>query len=192
MKENTITESFWYNQLIEDCRDLITEVEFTSRWTLVEGYHSLGSRILQENENFERAKIYGQGICNAIAESLGKRPRTIYYAIQFAKEYPDLNLLPEGKNTSWHHIINKYLTNGKDKAIIKKADLYRMIKEIKELLEYEWQDAHQELMQNDTLKHIYERSKSKCEFIRYLQDQVNKITEGLKERQGLPAKKEVM
>ena len=103
---------YWYTSLIEDCKDLITEVEFTSRWTLIQGYHTLGSRILQENDNFERAKIYNQDIVQRIAESLGRKPRTIYYAIQFAREYPDLNLLPEGKNCSWHMIINKYLTSG--------------------------------------------------------------------------------
>ena len=173
----------WYNQLIEDCKDLIIEVEFTSRWTLIEGYHSLGSRILQENENFERDKIYGEGICNVVAQSLGKRPRTIYYAIQFAKEYPDLNLLPEGKNTSWHHIVNKYLTNGTEKKVVKKADLYRMIKEIKELLEHEWQEANQEVnsvgIQTGEHDLIYQ---SRCEYIRYLQDQVNKITGELNDK----------
>jgi len=107
-----ITES-WYNSLIEELKDLLVETEFTSRWTLIEGYHTLGSRILKENDNFERVKIYNQGICNAVAESLQRKPRTIYYAMQFASKYPDLNLLPEGKNISWWHIINKYLTTPK-------------------------------------------------------------------------------
>ncbi len=167
----------WFIQLVDECKDIVTETEFTSRWTLVEGYHSLGSRILQENNNFERAKIYGEGICNAVAESLGKRSRTIYYAIQFAKEYPDLNLLPEAKNTSWHHIVNKYLTDGNDRVTIKKADLAKMIKEIKGLLQTEWLKSNQEASINtDMVQAHYE---SLCEFIRYLQDQVNKITEGL-------------
>ena len=174
---------FWYTSLIEDCKDLITEVEFTSRWTLIEGYHSLGFRILQENENFERAKIYGQDIVQRIAESLQKRPRTIYYAVQFAKEYPDLNLLPEGKNISWSHIVNKYLTDGTEKKTVKKTDLYRMIKEIKDLLETEYLKAHQESIRKwqevGVVNNSYEIQK--VEFIRYLQDQVNKIVEGLNE-----------
>ena len=169
----------WYEALIEDCKDLITEVEFTSRWTLIEGYHSLGSRILQENENFDRAKIYGQGICNAIAESLGRRPRTIYYAMQFAKEYPDLNLLPEGKNISWSHVVNKYLTDGTEKKIVKKADLYKMIREIKELLEKEYLLAKQDFISSGKAGNMDLCESSQCTFIRYLQDQVNKITGGL-------------
>lgn len=164
----------WFISLVDECKDILTETEFTSRWALVEGYHSLGKRILQENENFERAKIYGEGICNGVAQSLGKRPRTIYYAMQFAREYPALNLLPEGKNTSWHHIINKYLTDGTEKKVVKKADLYRMIKEIKELLETELKKELQ-LVNNGEVA----INKSNVEFIRYLQDQIGKITEEL-------------
>ena len=169
-----ITES-WYNHLIEELNDIITETSFTSRWTLVEGYHQVGVRIFQENDNFERAKIYNEKILQRIAKSLGKSERTLYYAVQFAKMYPDLNLLDCGKNISWWHIINKYLTTGEKKSVIKKADLYRMIKEIRELLEHEYLMAHQEQVESVTLKDIYEWNQRKCDFIRYLQDQVNKI-----------------
>lgn len=100
----------WYLDLVDDCKAILVETEFTARWALVEGYHTLGLRILDENNQFEREKIYGQQIVQRIANSLEKRPRTIYYAIQFAKDYPDLNKLPEGKNTSWFQIISKYLT----------------------------------------------------------------------------------
>ena len=48
-----------------------------------------------------------------MSQSLGKGERTIERAIQFAKMYPDLNLLPEGKDTSWHRICNKYLPEPK-------------------------------------------------------------------------------
>lgn len=172
-KDIGITDS-WYLTLIEELKDLLVETEFTSRWTLIEGYHSLGVRILQENENFERSKIYGENIVHRIAESLGKKPRTIHYAIKFAKEYPDLNLLPEAKNTSWYHIVNKYLTDGTEKTIVKKVDLYRMIKEIKELLETELQKEIQLVNNGDIAV-----NKSNVAFIRYLQDQVSKIVSDL-------------
>ncbi len=165
-----ITES-WYNQLIEELTNIITETSFTSRWSLVEGYHQVGTRILQENENFERAKIYNQDIVQRVATSLGKKSRTIYYAMQFAKTYPDLNLLPEGKDTSWHHIVNKYLTDGTEKKVVKKADLHQMLKEIRELLNVEYQKAHQEAVEMGA---IIENDKL-CMFIHYLQDQFNKI-----------------
>ncbi len=169
----------WYVSLIDDCKDIIVETEFTSRWTLVEGYHSLGKRILQEYENFKRVRMEDKSLVEAVAESLGKKSRTIYYAMQFAKEYPDLNLLPEAKNTSWHHIINKYLTDGTEKKVVKKADLYRMIKEIKELLEHERLESIQ--INNDD-EFLHERGAEHiADYFHYLQDQVNKITEGLQE-----------
>ncbi len=162
----------WYSQLIEELTDIITETGFASRWTLIEGYHTVGVRILQENDNFERAKIYNEKILQRIAESLGKSERTLYYAVQFAKMYPDLALLPEGKNLSWSHIVNKYLTTGEKKVTITKGDLMKQIEAIKELLNTEYLKAKQaEVNDNIYLGHT--------DFIRYLQDQVNKITEGL-------------
>ncbi len=163
-----ITES-WYTTLVDECKDIIVETEFTSRWSLVEGYHSLGKRILVEYENFQRLRMPDQQLIATVAESLNKKPRTIYYAVQFARQYPELSLLPEGKNTSWHHIINKYLTDGKEKPV--KASPTEMIKQIKQLLQTEWMKANQELVEGDV-------SRLKCEFIRYLQDQVDKITGG--------------
>ena len=106
---NELVSTEWYQALVEECNAIIIETEFTARWALVEGYHQLGKRILKENDNFERAKIYGQEITAHVSQSLGKHKRTIERAIQFYKKYPDLNKLPEGKNTSWHKIVNKYL-----------------------------------------------------------------------------------
>jgi N6-adenosine-specific RNA methylase IME4 len=112
-----IVESEWYSALIEECKAIITETIFNSRWALVEGYHSLGERILQENDNFAREKIYGEKICQRVGESLGTSRQTINYSIQFAKKYPDLDKVPEGKNISWHKICNKYLPSSKENKI---------------------------------------------------------------------------
>ena len=114
MSKSLITQN-WYKSLIDDCDGIITESVFTSRWALVEGYHMLGSRILQDNENFEREKIYGKKIVSHLSQSLGKSKQTIYRAIQFVKKYPDIQKLPLGKNISWHKICNKYLPDGKRK-----------------------------------------------------------------------------
>lgn len=55
---NDIQYQAWYEDLVDELNDIITETSFTSRWALVEGYHQVGTRILQENDNFERAKMY--------------------------------------------------------------------------------------------------------------------------------------
>lgn len=112
----------WFLNLIDDCKTIIVETEFTARWALIEGYHQLGKRILAENDNFERSKIYGQEICSRVSISLGKSRQTINRAIQFARIYPELNLLPEGKNTSWHQICNKYLPESKESKFIALPD----------------------------------------------------------------------
>ena len=104
----------WYQSLIDDCRSIVVEAEFTSRWVLVQGYHTLGLRILAENDNFERQKIFGKEIVTRVSESLNKHERTIYRAIKFAKKFPDLATLPEGKDTSWRKICNEYLPEHKE------------------------------------------------------------------------------
>jgi hypothetical protein len=112
---NELVAESWFTQLVEDCKNIIVEREFAARWELIEGYHSLGKRILDEYPNFERAQIYGEEIASRVSESLGRAERTVERAIQFAKMYPDLNLLPEGKDTSWHRICNKYLPKPSEK-----------------------------------------------------------------------------
>jgi hypothetical protein len=118
--ENSLVQNEWYESLIDDLQDILVEAEFTSRWALVEGYHLLGTRLLEEYDNFERQKIYGQKITTAVAESLGKSTRTIERAVQFARLYPDLNMLPEGKNVSWNKVVVNYLTEGGKKEPKKK------------------------------------------------------------------------
>ncbi len=108
-QKSNLQQQEWYSLLVDECKAIITEAEFTSRWAYVEGYHELGKRILQEHDNFERSKIYGKEITQRVAESLGRSQRTVEQSIQFVKKYPTLELLPEGKNTSWHDICNKYL-----------------------------------------------------------------------------------
>ena len=102
-------DSGWYNRFIEECRDIIVEHSFASRWALIEGYHALGQRILEEHDNFKRSTIYGKKVVATVAKSLGRSERSIEYAIKFAEKFPDINRLPEGKNVSWHKVCHKYI-----------------------------------------------------------------------------------
>ena len=117
MKKDLTTQE-WYQSLVEDCQSIITESVFTSRWTLIKGYHLLGMRILEENDNFERSKIYGKKICSQVSNSLGKSRQTIQRAVQFATKYPDLDSLPEGKNITWHKICNNLLPEAKKEKVV--------------------------------------------------------------------------
>jgi len=116
-----VEEEDWYRDLIEDCQRIIAETIFGSRWTLIEGYHILGTRILKDNDNFKRAKIYGEKITSRVSLSLRKSQRTIERAIQFAKKYPDPKILQKVKNITWHKICNKFLPKRKKKIKLPKG-----------------------------------------------------------------------
>lgn len=38
----------WERSLIDDCTAIVTEGVFHSRWSLIETYHQLGARILED------------------------------------------------------------------------------------------------------------------------------------------------
>ena len=107
-------QSQWYQNLVDDCKAIITEHVFSSSWILIEGYHKLGERILEEHDNFKREKIYGQEISKRISQSLGKSQRTIEKSIQLSKTYPNLNDLPSGKNVTVRKVFNEILPTHKE------------------------------------------------------------------------------
>lgn len=93
--------------LIDDIKATITEAKFISRWSLIEGYHSIGKRLQGVKTNRE--------ILSRVTLETGIKERNLYRAVQFVEMFPDLNKLPEGKDTSWHKICNDYLPKPTDK-----------------------------------------------------------------------------
>jgi len=126
-----LNEQDWFQSLIDDCRSLLTEGIYNYRLTLIKVYHLLGKRILEENDNFKREKIYGERLCHAVSESLGQSQRTIWRAIQFAKKYPDLDKFidttREQKILSWHKIVQNYLPEPKENKIELPKRKYQVI-----------------------------------------------------------------
>ena len=112
MKELQSNE--WYNVLVEECKAIITEAVFTSRWALVEGYWKLGERI-ETDENFKKFSKGNQSSLQDLANNLGTSERTIYYARQAYDKYPELGKIPEGKNITWNKLITLYLPHPKEK-----------------------------------------------------------------------------
>lgn len=104
-----VEQEEWYQALVDDCRAIVVEAEFTSRWALVEGYHALGQRILDDHDKWERNKLNGMAFLQGLAKQIQISARTVYYAVQFARKFPELALLPEGKDTSWNKIVTLYL-----------------------------------------------------------------------------------
>lgn len=107
--------------LIEEVQQIFTEGEFTSRWTLIETYHKVGEIIAGVNSN--RADLL-----QALAPQVGRSVRTLWYAVKFYETYPDLNILPEGKNVSMNQIITKYLTTSKQDICKHDPDKIEIIK----------------------------------------------------------------
>jgi hypothetical protein len=99
-----------YQLLLQECKQIITEYGFTSRWAVIEGYHALGKRITEENITETSLVTLTKDINRSISQFFDPISlRTVQRSVQFYKKYPNLELLPEGKNTSWHKVINKYL-----------------------------------------------------------------------------------
>ena len=107
-----------YGHFIEELKAIITEGVFDANMRLIETYHQFGIRIVEETENFNRAKIYGESITKRIAEDIGKSQRTIQKCVQFALKYPNLedflSGVQEGKNITWNKVCNVYLVESKD------------------------------------------------------------------------------
>jgi len=98
----------WYQVLVEDCKAIITEAVFSSRWALIEGYHQLGERLLTD-ASYQRHAKGNKSSVQDLAQNIGTSERTIYYAMQFYEKFPRLDLLPDGKNISWNKIVKQYL-----------------------------------------------------------------------------------
>lgn len=100
-----ITNSEWYQALVEECGAIFTETNFNVRWLLIEGYHKLGQAII-EGTQYQPEGILVSSLC----KSLKRSERTLRYAVKFYKMFPDLDKLPEGKAATWNRIVVRYLT----------------------------------------------------------------------------------
>jgi hypothetical protein len=133
MKE-LITQE-WYESLVDDCKSIVVEAEFTSRWALVEGYWNFGKR-LKEDKNFNTKLL------QRVAVDVGISERTAWYALKTYDKYPELGKLPEGKNLSWKRLITKYLPSPKEEeekeitktnASVKKGDFKKVLNDLYEI-----------------------------------------------------------
>jgi len=91
-----------YEEMVEDLRAIVVETETRARLSLVEGYHELGKQII--DYGLDKPEYLSQ-----VSQDIKKSKRSVYRVLQFVRMYPDLEMLPEGKDVSWHKICNKYL-----------------------------------------------------------------------------------
>lgn len=100
------SENSWIQEVASNCQQLLTEAHFTANWTIITAYHTLGSYLKDEatKHNIKVGELVAQ-----VRKIINKSESTLYRAVQFSEKYPDLDKLPEGKDTNWHKICNKYL-----------------------------------------------------------------------------------
>lgn len=94
-----LTIKSWYSELVSECQAIFTEKFFNHRWELVELYHLIGTRILEESKNAKWSELI-----KPLSLDLNIHERNLYYAVKFAEKFPDINSLSEGKNCSWSKV----------------------------------------------------------------------------------------
>jgi len=72
---------------------LLTEGVFNSRMDLIVTYHEVG-RLLFEND-----------LLTHMTKEYPRHRRTFYRCVQFIKQIPNLEMLPDGKNISWTKVL---------------------------------------------------------------------------------------
>lgn len=85
------------NNLLDDCKQILTELGFASRWAEIEMWHEIGKRLCTD-KNFKLNDI------ERLSFELEKDEEEILQAILFYKRHPDLSMMPGGKNISWYLI----------------------------------------------------------------------------------------
>ena len=110
---DTVKGDMAIDEFLEELKDCYVEHSFTSRWSLIEGYHLIGSMIIEQGSS------YGEYLVGQVAGHLQKSERTIRYAVDLASHFKSLDDLPEGKNISWYGIIKKYLTTSTGEKVKK-------------------------------------------------------------------------
>jgi len=96
-----------WEALVEDCKAILTESINNVRESIIKMKWELGDRLFKCGE--ERIR----GHLEKLAAILRISERELYHCLAFRSKFPRLNeiweQLPEGKNISWHKLINNYL-----------------------------------------------------------------------------------
>ena len=106
-----LKEDDWLRDFLDETLGAITEEQFNATWTTVEFYHRVGE-VLAPNMEELKKHLHTESnvdVMKFISSKIKKSPATVYRAVQFYNKFPDLNALPEGKNTSWRKICRLYL-----------------------------------------------------------------------------------
>jgi len=96
----------WLNEVADNCKQLLVEAHFSANWTLVTAYHTVGTYLKEESV---KHNVPLKELVADVRVLINRSESTLYRAVQFSEKFPDLDKLPEGKDTNWNKIVNKYL-----------------------------------------------------------------------------------
>jgi len=100
------TDEAW-EHLIDELRDIIVEGVTGVRERVIEMKWQIGDRLLEEGEE----KI--TPLLKRVSVEIRLSERDLWHCLAFRKKYPTLkemwDTVPEGKNISWHKLVNNYI-----------------------------------------------------------------------------------
>lgn len=91
-----------YQDLLEDCKQIYTELSYSSRFVRISMFHLIGKQALESNLDPEKI--------NSFACAVGITPEDLGAAILFAHKYPDIVDFNHDKTISWEQ-IKREITN---------------------------------------------------------------------------------
>lgn len=110
----------WYDALVEECRDIVTETVFNSQMDLIEGKHKIGERICTD-PHFKKMKGSKNATLKSIFKDIGIGKTDGYFCVAFYEKYPKLSTgldsFKDQKNISWNK-IKAYLPKQKENGAV--------------------------------------------------------------------------
>jgi len=106
-----------YNQLIDDCISVISEISFSQALAEIEKRHEIGKLIFNSHLYEKYAKGSGKFL-ERVAKDLGKGTTWVYESVKFFEKHPDL-----------YNFINTF---NPDKKVIRWADIRKTLPAPKE------------------------------------------------------------
>ena len=106
-----------YRYLLDDLKTIAVERGHNARWEYLCGRHEIGQRIIQEIDGGSIT-----GLLLRLAADLAVAERELWYCVEFVRQYPELNNIPEGKAVSWNKVKKNYLTEHKENDIVSKEE----------------------------------------------------------------------
>lgn len=85
-----------YFELLEECKNIYTELSYNSRFTRIAMFHLIGRTVIENDLNPKKSDNF--------AIALGIKPIDLTTAIVFAGRYPNLDDFPHDKTISWSQV----------------------------------------------------------------------------------------